>query len=285
MNEELFRPAGLYDPIMMYKPEATSTGDSDATVVSRCSSMRSELVDLSTTEIVAKYGKTLSELGDEKAPRNRRIIFDMPVNGEYFRLASGITQGSINVPDAAPLTFPDIDEAFARNKETFKDKAKDARSFLADYLDRRAIMQYARDDPDSRLALSETHWAFKAELADPKHSLYQGGILHLASGGRLAPRTVGRGEKTRDEGKGEAGEHKPKEDKEADVACSALSATYDKYSKRYARGTVGAVKRLLREDVLYLMIVNRPSDAELVEARAAATQTKLPHHAQVYDGT
>ncbi|KAK5728819.1 hypothetical protein LTR15_001959 [Elasticomyces elasticus] len=320
MNEELFRPAGLYALIMKYKPEATSTGDSEATVVSRGSSMRSELVDLSTTEIVAKYNQTVCEPSDEKAASSRRVSLGMPVDRKNFRLASGITQGSMNLPDSAPLTFPDIDEAFAKNKETFKDKAKDARSFLADYLDRRARMQYARDDPDSRLALSETHWAFKAELANPKHSLYQGGILHLASGGKLAPRMVKRDEKMRDEGKGEqvpsgieqqpaqcdlgtaassigstvmprsrarpplfhtstapalvaeAGEHKPKEDKKPDVACSAVSAMYDKYGKRYALGTVGAVKRLLREDVLYLMIVNRPSDAELAEARAAATQ-------------
>ncbi|KAK3635351.1 hypothetical protein LTR56_014776 [Elasticomyces elasticus] len=389
MNEELFRPAGLYALIMKYKPEATSTGDSEATVASRGSSMRSELVDLSTTEIVAKYDQTVCEPSDEKAACSRRVSLGMPVDRKNFRLASGITQGSMNLPDSAPLTFPDIDEAFAKNKEAFKDKAKDARSFLADYLDRRARMQYARDDPDSRLALSETHWAFKAELANPKHSLYQGGILHLASGGKLAPRVVKRDEKMRDEGKGEqvpsgveqqpaqcdlvtediesmhhdssreqshnssnilwkkgngglvvlpaagrprarssgavdlwlgtvgtaassigstvmprsrarpplfhtstapalvaeAGEHKPKEDKKSDVACSAVSAMYDKYGKRYARGTVGAVKRLLREDVLYLMIVNQPSDAELAEARAAATQMEPPHHAQVYDGT
>ncbi|KAK5721393.1 hypothetical protein LTR17_014604 [Elasticomyces elasticus] len=390
MNEELFRPAGLYALIMKYKPEANSMDNSKATVVSRGSSMRSELVDLSTTEIVAKYSKTLSEPNDEGAPHNRRVSLGVPVDRKDFRLASGITQGSMNLPDAAPLTFPGIDEAFARDKEKFKDKAKDAQSFLADYLDRRAQMRYARDDPDSRLALSGTHWAFKAELADPEHSLYQGGILHLASGGRLAPRAAKRDDKMREEGNGEqvssgveqqpaqcdlvtedtqskyhefireqshnvsslldkrgsgglvvlpaagrprarssgavngwaatigtaassigitgivprsrsrpplfhtstapahvgeAGEHKPKEDKEADVACSALSAMYDKYGKRYARGTVGVVKRLLREDVLYLMIVNRPSDAELAEARAAAKQVKLPHHAQVYDGT
>ncbi|KAK4900352.1 hypothetical protein LTR27_002577 [Elasticomyces elasticus] len=390
MNEEPFRPAGLYALIMKYKPEATSTDDSEATVVSRGSNLRSELVDLSTTEIIAKYDKTVCEPSDEKAGSNHRISLGMPVSGKDFRLASGLTQGSINLPNAAPLTFPDIDEAFARDKLTFKDKAKDARSFLGDYLDRRARMRYARDDPDSRLALPEPHWVFKAELADPKHPLYQGGILHLASGGKLAPRAAKRDDKMREEGKGEqvfsgveqqpaqcdlateniqamhhdssreqshnpsnlmwkrgngglvvlpaagrprarssgtvdgwvarvgtaassigstvmtprgrshpplfhtstapaqageAGDFKPKEDKKTDVACSALSAMYDKYGKRYARGTVGAVKRLLREDVLYLMIVNRPSDAESSEARAAAMQTSLPHHAQVYDGT
>ncbi|KAK3630148.1 hypothetical protein LTR56_017041 [Elasticomyces elasticus] len=390
MNEELFRPAGLYALIMKYKPEANLTDDSEATVVSCGSSMRSEIVDLSTIEIVAKYGRTLCEPSDEKAPRNRRANFVVSINGKDFRLASGQTHGSTNLPNAAPLTFPDIDEAFARDKETFKDKAKDTQSFLADYLDRRAQMRYARDDPDSRLALSETHWVFKAELADPEHSLYQGGILHLASGGKLAPRAAKRDDKMRDEGKGkqvssgveqqptqcdlvtegisamhhdssreqshnhsnllwkkgigglvvlpaagrprarssgavhgwvarvgtsassigstvmtprgrsrpplfhtstapaqagEAGKFKPKEDEKTDVACSAMSAMYDKYGKRYARGTVGAVKRLLREDVLYLMIVNRPSDAELAVARAAAKQVKLPHHEQAYDGT
>jgi hypothetical protein len=60
-----------------------------------------------------------------------------------IRLASGQTRGAIHIPESAPLIFPDIDKAIAtQGPETFKDKAKDAKSFLGDYMDRRAQLQY-----------------------------------------------------------------------------------------------------------------------------------------------
>lgn len=60
-----------------------------------------------------------------------------------IRLASGTTRGAIELPAAAPLVFPDVDKAIVTDgPETFKDKTKDAKAFMADYLDRRAQMDY-----------------------------------------------------------------------------------------------------------------------------------------------
>lgn len=46
--------------------------------------------------------------------------------------------------------------------------------------------------------------------------------------------------------------------------------------RRQARrgGIIGGVKKVMREDVLYLMIVNMPSEAELAEAREKLAQAK-----------
>lgn len=58
------------------------------------------------------------------------------------------------------------------------------------------------------------------------------------------------------------------------VAASSSQSTFQREPRsRNARrrnrkgGPLGAVKRAMREDVLYLMIVNMPSEAELAEAR------------------
>jgi hypothetical protein len=61
--------------------------------------------------------------------------------------------------EAAPLIYPEIDAVVYSGKdgqETFKDKAKDAGSFLASYVDRRAQMTYVgfRRPPGSCLSSS-----------------------------------------------------------------------------------------------------------------------------------
>lgn len=44
--------------------------------------------------------------------------------------------------------------------------------------------------------------------------------------------------------------------------------------RKQGGGPLGMVKRIMREDVLYLMIVNMPSEAELAEAREAIAAAK-----------
>ncbi|KAK1071126.1 hypothetical protein LTR74_003507 [Friedmanniomyces endolithicus] len=58
-----------------------------------------------------------------------------------------------------------------------------------------------------------------------------------------------------------------------DAATDVGAGGYQKFSRRNQRGggrrpgAVGAVRRLMREDVLYLMVVNMPSEEEMAEAR------------------
>ncbi|CAJ2504979.1 Uu.00g123730.m01.CDS01 [Anthostomella pinea] len=166
MNAELFRPAGLYAFIMKYEADADGENDNNNNSSSRGLSDR---------------------LND-------------------FRLASGTTQDSIQLPEAAPLIFPAIDRAIVRNgaaEETFKDKVKDAKMFLADYMDRRAHMAYASQDPNSSLALPEEQRAFMSTLADPNHPMYHGGLVGFVSGGNVSVRA---GRRRRRDGRQELGE-------------------------------------------------------------------------------
>ncbi|TKA63503.1 hypothetical protein B0A55_11222 [Friedmanniomyces simplex] len=380
MNDDLFKPAGLYAFIMKYK------SDDDANQFSNAFGLRGEKIDMSTNQIIAKYAGTLSEQGSSGRGMSERM--------RDLRVASGSTRGSMLLPEAAPLIFPDIDNAVARDgaEETFKNKAKDAKFFLADYLDRRAQAQYARDDPRSNLALPEEQRSFRSRLADPNHPMYQGkaGLISLATGGRGVPELGNRGadrryrrderrvlgyERRMDEGRQlsrrKQGRHEhflAEQDRlygdggaggvgalgqlrnvrrqggpggliggligaavnaatdrggggssatygrsvslharesrgrwfedPYDGRCErddyyndsprrvssngggAAAAAYQKFSRRGQRGggekqgAIGAVKRLMRQDVLYLMVVNMPSQAEMAEAREEMERMK-----------
>ena len=179
MNEELFKPAGLYAMVVKYKSEAEVQQSGNSLLAHF--GVSGEKVDFSTDQTIAKYSRTLSEQSTEIGG-NRSMSERM----QNLRLASGTTKGAMNLPDAAPLIFPDIDKAIAnQGPENFKDKAKDAKDFLTDYLDRRAQMQYARDDPKSSLAVPEEQRAFQSKYADPSHPMYNGGLAGFVSGGAL----------------------------------------------------------------------------------------------------
>lgn len=175
MNEELFKPHGLYAMIIKYKPDVDVGNPSSMTDIGSFFGFQAQIADLNTNQIIAKSDRSLTD--------KRGLTAKM----KNLRLASGTTQGQSALPEAAPLIFPDVDQAIALNgvKETFKDRTKDAKKFLADYLDRRAQMQYTRDDPNSILAVPEERRSFRSQYADPNHPMYTGGLVGFVSGGKL----------------------------------------------------------------------------------------------------
>lgn len=136
MNDELFKPAGLYAMIVKYKSDADM--EQNAATRSLLSNLiQAENVDLSTNQVIAKYARTASDQAESSGSRS---IGDRM---KQLRLASDTTRGTVMLPESAPLIFPDIDDKVAKEgPETFKDKTKDAKKFLADYLDRRAQVEY-----------------------------------------------------------------------------------------------------------------------------------------------
>ncbi|KAK5110302.1 hypothetical protein LTR62_006155 [Meristemomyces frigidus] len=354
MNEELFKPNGLYAFIMKYKP-GTDNGES---MLSR-TGMQGQIVDFSANQIIAKYARTSSGDGSSQGISDRM---------KDLRVGSGTTHGSLCLPEAAPLIFPAIDNAIAQDgaEETFKTKAKDAHSFLVDYIDRRSQMKYAASDPNSRLVLPEEQRALKSKLADPNHPMFQGGLINMATGGALTKsqdriqgragkrfdkderralkyeQRMGRGKElsrkkqsryehflgesnrlgyddSRFGGSGRRGgggllsgegllgrggrsggggligglvgaainaasgnssasasqQRRYEEDRECTRAPQQVGpAMYRHFSKERRGGAVGAVKRIMKEDVLYLMIVNMPSEGELARARLELARMK-----------
>jgi len=125
MNEELFKPAGCFAFILRYKSDA-EVASSSGGLLARLGIGSAE-VDFSASRAIAKYDSSSSS-------KMKKI-----------RLASGETRGSAKIVEAAPLIYPEIDQVVFSGKdgeETFKDKTKDAKKFLAGYVDRRSQMEF-----------------------------------------------------------------------------------------------------------------------------------------------
>ncbi|KAK4985095.1 hypothetical protein LTR66_008279 [Elasticomyces elasticus] len=115
MNDEFFRPRGLYALIVKYKPDAAKA-------------LSAERLDLSKT--VVKYGESSAD------PSTREKI-------KGLRVASGTTYDDLEMPEAAPLVFSALDATVASTGEvSSKEKAKSGQKFVAQYLDRRAQANY-----------------------------------------------------------------------------------------------------------------------------------------------
>ena len=109
MNDKLFKPRGLYALIMKYIPQGTRP-------------ISVQQADLHTM------------IGKEDAPHK---------SYQNFRAVNaGRSYGAIEMPDSAPLVFPDLDEV-ARTQDPAKaDKLKSRMAFVTEYYDKRAQASY-----------------------------------------------------------------------------------------------------------------------------------------------
>ena len=111
MNDKLFKPRGLYALIMKYIPQGTRP-------------ISVQQADMNT--MISK------ENAPHKSYQNFRAV------------NAGRSYGAIEMPDSAPLIFPDLDEA-ARTQDPAKaNKLKGSMAFVTDYYDKRAQASYVR---------------------------------------------------------------------------------------------------------------------------------------------
>jgi hypothetical protein len=159
MNNEFFKPRGLYCLILTYKPESS---DSHATV---------DLTQAISSSI------TPASSGMKQAFKN-------------MRLSSGKTYGELELPQAAPLVFPALDQLAASTTEDGvkkQNKMKINQKFVTDYFDRRAQAQYAAENPNSALAGSPST-GFASRFSDPNHPANSGSLISLVTGGMHNPK-------------------------------------------------------------------------------------------------
>ena len=186
--------------------------------------------------------KPSSDVASSVAARNEG-------HGGSLNRSSGKTHGELALPESAPLVFPHFD---ALSEEQKEGKLKQAGSFLNDYNDRRARARFVlfpalcealraktndvsqdMDHPDSKLSVPGTDFA--TTYGDPNSPAVNGGVMGLVTAGKrpgIRYRLQNR--------RGKSGEKKPK-----------------------------GSKRMMQQNVYYLMIVNMPSQAELDEATRA----------------
>lgn len=114
INNEFFRPRGLYCLVLTWKPESAETTSE---------------VNLTTT-ISSSFSPKHSGVGSIK---------------DRFRSSDGKTHGALAFPDVSPLIFPALDKLAAGNDkkdERKRNKLNDGKNFVEDYLDRRAQAKY-----------------------------------------------------------------------------------------------------------------------------------------------
>jgi hypothetical protein len=155
INNEFFKARGLYCLIMTYKPESSDTHAS---------------VDI--TQAISS-STNLASSGMKQAFKN-------------MRLSSGKTYGELEMPEAAPLIFPALDQLAATEEGVKKqNKLKSSQKFMADYFDRRAQATYAAQNPNSLLAQRPS--AFASRYSDPNHPANSRSLVSLLTGGVLNP--------------------------------------------------------------------------------------------------
>ena len=126
---------------------------------------------------------------------------------------------------------------------------------VADYFDRRAQARYAAENPNSSLNAAEGP-GFASKLADPTYNTQGGGIIGTLTGG-----TVGGGRRgRRAERRAAKGDGR--------IVHSLLHGPANAPKPGQLGYQPQGVKRLMQQDVLYLTIVNMPTDDELQMAVA-----------------
>lgn len=182
--------------------------------------------------------------------------------GQNMRLSSGKTYGQLELPEAAPLIFPALDRV-ADDESTDgikkQTRMKSSQKFVADYFDRRAQARYAAENPGSSLAVPSEK-QFASRFSDPNHPVNNGSLISLITGGVVDLKTM---------------KQQRKGARRVRRAIRRGEPVTDKTALRRG-GRQGLVKRMLTKDVLYLMIVNLPSEEELQAGKDAVRNEDIP---------
>ncbi|KAM0314776.1 hypothetical protein ACHAO8_004438 [Botrytis cinerea] len=166
-----------------------------------------------------------------------------------FHSASGKTIGQSQMPESAELIFPLLEKATDEQKVNAMKKAG---VWFGDWRDKRSTSRFATENPSTTLAINTGEKQVpSSRWADPSHPVNQGGIIGVLSGGHLG--RAARKERRR-ERKG-----LPK----------------DESPKPHRTSILRTAKRKLHEDVMYLMIVNMPSDEEMKIVTSMARGKKV----------
>lgn len=212
-----------------------------------------------------------------------------------MRVASGKTYTQVELPEAAPLIYPDLDWALEKEmqqegeqkgieKTSVKDKLKGAGAWVQDYRDRKAQASFVsdhygtphlrasgltnfqeRDHQGSSLAVPPSSRAgFSSRFNDPDHPSNSGSLISLVTGGviKTDPRQA--------RGLLELGRRNLYEGFQDQLRLPVRGgAPREPRRGRGQRGQPkGIIKKVMQEDVLYLLIVNLPTEREVQESVA-----------------
>ncbi|KAK7445042.1 hypothetical protein CaCOL14_001740 [Colletotrichum acutatum] len=196
MNENFFKPRGLYTLIVKYKPSS------------------SEVVE----NIDLDHNITQAVEGSEKQSKWKKLLHS----------GSSTTKSEAEIPEPAPLVFPQLDEMDEGQKQNMVKKFGDS---ISKYYDRKATDRFKKENPDSKLMQEDSSEEEGPEVSSSTEG-HKGPIRRL---------------KQRRQERFEASGRERKFGKEA----------------REKRKRNRPLKKLMRQDALYLMVVNLPTLDEM----------------------
>ncbi|KAL4807224.1 hypothetical protein BDV18DRAFT_137168 [Aspergillus unguis] len=292
-NEEIFIPRGQYAMIMKFKdrplkPKGQQKDSKDASVTNRLARL------FSTEQININQSSALTPGDTDSSPLHpppERQEFDAAATiskfthseehpemnawkqrMKHFRLESGVARGEMQLPECAPLVFPEIDRAAIRVRDGLKPKStlQVGRTWVRDYIDRKSQAAFEAKHQGSAVAVPASgRKAFTSRYNDPNHPANSGNLLSTLSGGLYVPKP-GLIERAG------AAIKESQDKKRADQGLPPCETWAEKWARKKQQS--GSRLKILGEDVLYLMVVNMPTEEELRESVA-----KLQYLAQQGD--
>jgi hypothetical protein len=242
MNRDFFMPRGLYAMVLLCKDTPSKTGEVEFGM---------ESVNMETAKQISKWGLPQE---DDASEQSAKLKLLRPI-----RLASGRTNADAMPLEIAPLVYPGLEDMLQRPQikrdESFKDRLMRNKDFVADYFDRRARADYAGNNPDSALTkVAGDTPEFRNRFADPNHPCNNGHLISLVTGGKVVAQPRGRRSALREVG--EDGKLKPKVKREHQIRGPISLVTHP-------------IRKVMTPNILYLTIVNLPSEEEMAEAKKA----------------
>ena len=232
VNQYFFRPRGLFALLIKYKGSRNRWS--------------SEPLDIS--HAVA----TSSEPAD--APKKGNMGAKLKHNLQY---ASGTSHGEMEIPESAALIYPAIDNAVAEAVQEDDQEANNQKSkspgrfkksskFVNEYLDRRARATFQAENPSSshlNTPGAGDKTQFASRYSDPTHPASSGSLVALLTGGKVDPK----------------GNRRKKDEKMKEQTGFMRPMGYVRHYQ--------PVRRMLKQEVLYLMVVNMPGEEEIQAAK------------------
>lgn len=225
MNAEFFKPRGLYCLVVKYKPSSNEP--------------------VETIDINRNVTEAVASRDGEDWSKWKNLTSS----------SSSTTKHEEEIPEAAPLIFPDLDNMNTAQKEN---AVKHFGHFVGDYMDRRGQAKFDAAHPDSKLG-GVPQQDFASRYSDPNHPASTGGMISIATGGKYNP-------------------------------PSPLDRLRNRHSDRRQRMGLGAsrlgkenrqqrkqnkpLRKLLKQDAIYLMVVNLPTEEEMQAVLKAVETTK-----------
>ncbi|PQE19357.1 FAD binding domain protein [Rutstroemia sp. NJR-2017a BVV2] len=216
------------------------------------SNAQNKYLDTMNTTLFKPHGLYAMLMTWKPDPHSSSIISTIDLNAQLLsavaarevhqrsnlHATSGKTVGQAQMPESAELVFPLLESA---GEEEKTNAMKRAGHWVSEWRDRRTRGRFAHENPDSTLAKEDGKgMEYSSRWNDPAHAVNQGsGIIAVLSGGHLG-RTA-RKERRRER----------------------LGRPKVEGAETKRTGPLRSAKRKLHENVLYLMVVNMPSEEEL----------------------